>query len=112
MVRVKVAEKDPAQGASASGKQAPGQTASSLRVVPQGAGIHQEGSGPRKEDEGSVPLANVEGPNFGFPGPNGACPKGQADRKSTRLNSSHSQISYAVFCLKKKRKHMTEQYDH
>src|SRR5688572_31071650 len=26
----------------------------------------------------------------------------QADRKSTRLNSSHSQISYAVFCLKKK----------
>src|SRR5688572_32661077 len=27
------------------------------------------------------------------------------DRKSTRLNSSHSQISYAVFCLKKKKKH-------
>src|SRR2546430_6206407 len=27
----------------------------------------------------------------------------QADRKSTRLNSSHSQISYAVFCLKKKK---------
>src|SRR2546430_11433290 len=27
----------------------------------------------------------------------------EADRKSTRLNSSHSQISYAVFCLKKKR---------
>src|SRR2546430_12557285 len=29
----------------------------------------------------------------------------RADRKSTRLNSSHSQISYAVFCLKKKNKH-------
>src|SRR2546430_8527643 len=28
----------------------------------------------------------------------------EADRKSTRLNSSHSQISYAVFCLKKKNK--------
>src|SRR2546430_13435074 len=28
----------------------------------------------------------------------------QTDRKSTRLNSSHSQISYAVFCLKKKKK--------
>src|SRR2546430_11468328 len=28
-----------------------------------------------------------------------------ADRKSTRLNSSHSQISYAVFCLKKKNEH-------
>src|SRR2546427_5719285 len=29
---------------------------------------------------------------------------GGSDRKSTRLNSSHSQISYAVFCLKKKKK--------
>src|SRR5688572_32617224 len=28
----------------------------------------------------------------------------EPDRKSTRLNSSHSQISYAVFCLKKKNK--------
>src|SRR2546430_11591432 len=28
------------------------------------------------------------------------------DRKSTRLNSSHSQISYAVFCLKKKKIHL------
>src|SRR2546430_8838262 len=37
-----------------------------------------------------------------------ACPERplaqQRDRKSTRLNSSHSQISYAVFCLKKKKK--------
>src|SRR5688572_30875567 len=31
-----------------------------------------------------------------------------ADRKSTRLNSSHSQISYAVFCLKKKKKKTKE----
>src|SRR2546430_16906760 len=30
------------------------------------------------------------------------------DRKSTRLNSSHSQISYAVFCLKKKKKRATD----
>src|SRR2546428_7588069 len=29
---------------------------------------------------------------------------GQSDRKSTRLNSSHSQISYAVLCLEKKKK--------
>src|SRR2546430_11306339 len=29
--------------------------------------------------------------------------KAHGDRKSTRLNSSHSQISYAVFCLKKKK---------
>src|SRR6266567_4327571 len=31
----------------------------------------------------------------------------EPDRKSTRLNSSHSQISYAVFCLKKKKKKKT-----
>src|SRR2546430_4777962 len=36
---------------------------------------------------------------------------GAADRKSTRLNSSHSQISYAVFCLKKKKK-LRCQYSH
>src|SRR2546430_14258262 len=40
-------------------------------------------------------------------GPSGRRPAGPliryaGDRKSTRLNSSHSQISYAVFCLKKK----------
>src|SRR2546430_5922647 len=33
------------------------------------------------------------------------------DRKSTRLNSSHSQISYAVFCLKKKKKDIFNTYD-
>src|SRR2546430_12388820 len=34
------------------------------------------------------------------------------DRKSTRLNSSHSQISYAVFCLKKKKNNADQQIDH
>src|SRR5690348_17447908 len=35
------------------------------------------------------------------------------DRKSTRLNSSHPSISYAVFCLKKKKKeNKIKQYDH
>src|SRR2546427_4822674 len=34
----------------------------------------------------------------------------EPDRKSTRLNSSHSQISYAVFCLKKKKKHSDDQH--
>src|SRR5438309_8172825 len=33
----------------------------------------------------------------------GGCSTVSADRKSTRLNSSHSSISYAVFCLKKKK---------
>src|SRR2546422_3372797 len=38
-------------------------------------------------------------------------PKGAltGDRKSTRLNSSHGYISYAVFCLKKKKKKKTKQ---
>src|SRR5256886_13621645 len=35
-------------------------------------------------------------------------PTGGTDRKSTRLNSSHSQISYAVFCLKKKNNNLSE----
>src|SRR3989442_9989572 len=35
--------------------------------------------------------------------------KGVADRKSTRLNSSHVRISYAVFCLKKKKR---SQFNH
>src|SRR2546430_3574565 len=34
----------------------------------------------------------------------------ETDRKSTRLNSSHSQISYAVFCLKKKKKNNKNDY--
>src|SRR3712207_7905316 len=45
------------------------------------------------------------------PGPQGAegplqeqRPRLRVDRKSTRLNSSHANISYAVFCLKKKKK--------
>src|SRR5205809_4688434 len=34
------------------------------------------------------------------------------DRKSTRLNSSHGYISYAVFCLKKKKKHVLNCHSH
>src|SRR2546430_4500831 len=38
-------------------------------------------------------------------GARGELLEARQDRKSTRLNSSHSQISYAVFCLKKKKHH-------
>src|SRR2546430_4552531 len=38
-------------------------------------------------------------------------PAARRDRKSTRLNSSHSQISYAVFCLKKKNQTDREGHD-
>src|SRR2546429_5515366 len=41
-------------------------------------------------------------PGRGATGPDDAAERG--DRKSTRLNSSHGYISYAVFCLKKKKK--------
>src|SRR2546421_93427 len=44
---------------------------------------------------GDVPIADVHYNN---------AHRLRADRKSTRLNSSHDQISYAVFCLKKKKK--------
>src|SRR5688572_31279011 len=37
-------------------------------------------------------------------------PEAIRDRKSTRLNSSHSQISYAVFCLKKKKRQEDDLY--
>src|SRR5258708_18768982 len=39
-----------------------------------------------------------------------APPEAVTDRKSTRLNSSHQIISYAVFCLKKKKKKNSNQY--
>src|SRR5690554_7622798 len=39
-----------------------------------------------------------------WPGQNLCAPELLLDRKSTRLNSSHVRISYAVFCLKKKKK--------
>src|SRR2546430_8890201 len=38
--------------------------------------------------------------------------RGTTDRKSTRLNSSHSQISYAVFCLKKKKHNSPSNHPH
>src|SRR2546430_11775270 len=48
---------------------------------------------------------NVEGGNRFVGSPARRTEAGSSrDRKSTRLNSSHSQISYAVFCLKKKKK--------
>src|SRR5206468_8825041 len=45
-------------------------------------------------------------------GGEGIVPPATADRKSTRLNSSHDQISYAVFCLKKKKKKQKQAKNH
>src|SRR5689334_23911190 len=55
---------------------------------------------------GREELATVEAPNLGPLG--GVVHPVLLDRKSTRLDSSHSSISYAVFCLKKKKKKKTK----
>src|SRR5206468_12466645 len=71
------------------------------------AGRGREGVGPRVASffhdagagrEAGLELIRVDGHPH----------RGRKDRKSTRLNSSHDQISYAVFCLKKKTKNITE----
>src|SRR3712207_7355952 len=50
----------------------------------------------------SLPIVDVRGEAGAGRGQQGQTPLA-ADRKSTRLNSSHANISYAVFCLKKKK---------
>src|SRR5206468_10596030 len=54
---------------------------------------------PNKKAGGAEPRAS-----FSFSS-RAAQEENEKDRKSTRLNSSHDQISYAVFCLKKKKSH-------
>src|SRR5687768_17851161 len=49
-------------------------------------------------------------PDLGHPAPGHRGRLSASDRKSTRLNSSHGYISYAVFCLKKKTKKHTTPY--
>src|SRR5690349_23125126 len=65
-----------------------------VRSVRAGRGAHRA----RRADPAAVPVARA-----------GAA-RCETDRKSTRLNSSHVEISYAVFCLKKKKKknHITK----
>src|SRR2546428_8376581 len=55
-----------------------------------------------REEEGREPPAGPHRRPRHAGGPGSAAD--DEDRKSTRLNSSHDQISYAVFCLKKKKK--------
>src|SRR2546430_16139892 len=53
-------------------------------------------------------LKGVSSVTSGYAGGYVKSPSYERDRKSTRLNSSHSQISYAVFCLKKKKSAQTD----
>src|SRR5688572_31811064 len=68
-----------------------------FRSAPEEARCHQC---PPAPFDRLTPPALASGPRM--PRPDRS--QHRADRKSTRLNSSHSQISYAVFCLKKKKK--------
>src|SRR5207247_10473997 len=65
---------------------------------------NEHGKGQEEVDERAVIDQPVHGSGpgnlHGEPSP----VRGRVDRKSTRLNSSHEWISYAVFCLKKKKK--------
>src|SRR2546429_4179358 len=67
-----------------------------------GRAVHR---GVRGRPEGQ-PLQGLEPDVVGdvLPAPGEGSGNTEADRKSTRLNSSHGYISYAVFCLKKKKK--------
>src|SRR5690606_40782354 len=69
------------------------------------------GRGDRRPVPQGLPLAALRGRRGGLGvrrlrhprrGPDRGCRRRRTDRKSTRLNSSHVKISYAVFCLKKK----------
>src|SRR5436190_12074846 len=70
-----------------------------LGQLPQAAGGLLVGGGAARGDQHRVAahLAAAVGPDV-------AAARDVLDRKSTRLNSSHTVISYAVFCLKKKKK--------
>src|SRR2546428_7994681 len=62
-------------------------------------------SRPRRAHRQVLPVADVRLPRRDYAGRGSrTSATGSTDRKSTRLNSSHDQISYAVFCLKKKKK--------
>src|SRR5256886_10196195 len=67
-------------------------------------GVAQAHSGPLGRHPGGIAERDAPGQEVAADGAGKT-----ADRKSTRLNSSHSQISYAVFCLKKKTKHSSAQ---
>src|SRR2546426_1918000 len=89
-----------------------------LRLVKVGDGLDVRGAVPVLDEEALVVLQAVGRPNHGVVEPIGVevlegladallevCRRDELqDRKSTRLNSSHLVISYAVFCLKKKKK--------
>src|SRR2546430_12134336 len=75
--------------------------------VRQGMGDSRGSTGGPREPRLSLPRRIGFAPSAGDDMPRVSVGFLEGDRKSTRLNSSHSQISYAVFCLKKKKPNKT-----
>src|SRR3712207_8142127 len=78
-------------------------------VVEDGAGVDVEAgadSGSDAAGSGGVTYSSSDTTGTGSGAPSLALMV-TLDRKSTRLNSSHANISYSVFCLKKKKKQLT-----
>src|SRR2546427_10568862 len=74
-----------------------------LRVLQEVAAVARQGARQRRGVPG-LDERRLRQPQLGFELASGEFHgEARVDRKSTRLNSSHSQISYAVFCLKKKK---------
>src|SRR2546430_9810222 len=69
------------------------------RKRPPGCSMTSAPTAPRPAWDGATMRSCIAGTSSASTSRGGSC---ERDRKSTRLNSSHSQISYAVFCLKKK----------
>src|SRR3712207_7317852 len=73
-----------------------------LRLGRPGAGGDGRGDAPRGQGGGQAAVRGEDPGRLGATeGPEAAQARPQGDRKSTRLNSSHANISYAVFCLQK-----------
>src|SRR5207249_10209028 len=60
----------------------------------------------RRRSGSTPPVTTCSTSRRSISAPESHCGCARADRKSTRLNSSHVSISYAVFCLKKKKKNI------
>src|SRR3712207_8571470 len=75
----------------------------SLRLWPPDRARLLQKRATRGARAGPRPSPTTRGREPRAPGTRRGCPWVPPDRKSTRLNSSHANISYAVFCLKKKK---------
>jgi len=89
------------EGAAGAGSDAESEEGTAALLEEDGAAAEQA-QPPALDGQGTALLVKAE-PQEAAAGPSGAAAAAAAgDRKSTRLNSSHITISYAVFCLKKK----------